>query len=161
MQSFWDFWGFLKISCLVAKSEIGTKFYTILQNIWHLCWPRVRVHIEMGNLRARTPCVYSCLYLKWIHFQKCGYPTIEALDRSRLILDTDHWFSSKSRQNMIFWNVKSYSCIYLKWFHSKCGYRGIRQKQLNFRCRSFTLWILIRHLLPVHWRKKPFVLLCL
>ena len=29
---------------------------------------------------------------------------IEALDRSRLILD---WFSSKSRQNMIFWNVKA------------------------------------------------------
>jgi hypothetical protein len=25
-ESFWDFWGFLKISCLVAKSEIGTLF---------------------------------------------------------------------------------------------------------------------------------------
>ena len=32
-------------------------FYTILQNIWHLCWPLVRIHIEMGNLRPRTPCV--------------------------------------------------------------------------------------------------------
>jgi hypothetical protein len=32
---------------------------------------------------------------------------IEALDRSRLILNTDHWFSSKSCQNMIFLNVKA------------------------------------------------------
>ena len=32
---------------------------------------------------------------------------IEALDRSRLILNTDHWFSSKSRQNMIFLNDKA------------------------------------------------------
>ena len=41
----------------------------------------------------------------------------EALDRSSWILDADHWFSSKSHQNMIFWNVKSYSCINLKWVH--------------------------------------------
>ena len=58
-KSFSDFWGFLKISCPVAKSEIGTRFYTVLLNIWHLCWPRVRVHIEMGDLRPRTPCVKS------------------------------------------------------------------------------------------------------
>jgi hypothetical protein len=48
-------------------------------------------------------------------------------------------FSSKSSENMIFWNFKSYSCtcIFLKGIHfQKRGCRGIRQKQLNFRCRS-------------------------
>jgi len=61
----------------------------------------------------------------------------EALDRSSWILDSDHCFSSKSHENWFFWNVKSYSCIYLEWIlFQKRGYRGIRQKQLNFWCRS-------------------------
>ena len=62
----------------------------------------------------------------------------EALDRSSWILDSDHCFSSKSNENSFFFcNVKSYSCIYLEWilFQTR-GYRGIRQKQLNFWYRS-------------------------
>jgi hypothetical protein len=54
---FWDFWDFLKFSALVAKSEIGTQFYTIFLNIWRPSWPWIRLNIEMGNLEARTPCV--------------------------------------------------------------------------------------------------------
>ena len=38
--------------------EIG--MYTILQNSWHLSWPRVAVNIEMGNsLRADSLCAVS------------------------------------------------------------------------------------------------------
>ena len=57
LQKFWDFWGFLKFSALVAKSEIGTQFYTIFLNIWRPSWPWIRLNIEMRNLEARTPCV--------------------------------------------------------------------------------------------------------
>ena len=57
---------------------------------------------------------YSCIYLKWVHPINVAK---EALDRNSWIFDADHWFSSKSRENMIF--VKSYFTIYLKWFHSK------------------------------------------
>ena len=77
---------------------------------------------------------YSCIYLKWVHSVNVAK---EALDRNSWIFDADHWFSSKSRENMIFSNVKSYSCIYLKWIlFQKHDYIGIRQTQLNFRCRS-------------------------
>ena len=47
---------------------------------------------------------YSCIYLKWVHPINVAK---EALDRNSWIFDADHWFSSKSRQNMIFWNVKA------------------------------------------------------
>ena len=33
-------------------------------NIWHLCWPRVRIHIEIGDLRPRTPCVLRVYQLE-------------------------------------------------------------------------------------------------
>ena len=52
----------------------------------------------------------------WNEFTSKNVAT-EALDRNSWILDADHWFSSKSRENIIF--VKSYASIYLKWFHSK------------------------------------------
>ena len=31
----------------MAKNEIGTRFYIIFLNIWHLFWPWVRVNIEV------------------------------------------------------------------------------------------------------------------
>ena len=54
----------------------------------------------------------TCIYLKGIHFQKCGCRAIR-----------QNWFSISVQSHMkivcFFWNVKSYSCIYLKWIHSK------------------------------------------
>ena len=54
----------------------------------------------------------TCIYLKGIHFQKCGCRGIR-----------QNWFSISVQSHMkivcFFWNVKSYSCIYLKWIHSK------------------------------------------
>ena len=74
----------------------------------------------------------SCIFLKWFH-SKCGYRGI----RQKQLNFRCRSFSSKSRENWFFWNVKSYSCIYLKWIlFQKRGYRGIRQKQLNFRCSA-------------------------
>ena len=61
LQKIWDFWGFLKFSALVAKSDIGTQFYTIFLNIWRPSWPWIWLNIEMGNLEARTPCVKRTL----------------------------------------------------------------------------------------------------
>ena len=54
----------------------------------------------------------TCIYLKGIHFQKCGCRGIR-----------QNWFSISVQSHMkivcFFWNVKSYSCIYLIWIHSK------------------------------------------
>ena len=54
----------------------------------------------------------TCIFLKGIHFQKCGCRGIR-----------QNWFSISVQSHMkivcFFWNVKSYSCIYLKWIHSK------------------------------------------
>ena len=60
LQNFCDFWVFLKFRSKVAKSETGTWFFRIFQTFWHLHWPWVCVRIEMGNLEAKTPCVYFC-----------------------------------------------------------------------------------------------------
>ena len=83
---------------------------------------------KIGCLMSWTR-YYSCIYLKWVHPINMAK---EALDRNSWIFDADHWFSSKSHENMIFvksyasiylkwfqsnWNVKSYSCVYLKWVH--------------------------------------------
>ena len=47
-----------KFSGLVAKSEIDKDFLTTFLIFWHLCWSWVRVNIEMGNLKAKSPCVW-------------------------------------------------------------------------------------------------------
>ena len=57
-KSFCDFWGFFKFRSMVAKSETGTWFFRIFLIFWHLCWPWVCVHMEMGNLEAKTSCVF-------------------------------------------------------------------------------------------------------
>ena len=49
----------------------------------------------------------------------CGKIPSKIVFVPRIYLKLDNWFSSKSHENMIFWNVKSYSCIYLNWIHSK------------------------------------------
>ena len=67
LQNFSDFWLFLKFRSMDAKSETGTRFFRIFWTIWHLYWPWVCIRIEMGNLEAKTPCVwlfYSCQFLQ-------------------------------------------------------------------------------------------------
>ena len=60
-QNFSDFWLFLKFKSMVAKFETGIWFVNIFWTFWHLYWPWVCVCIEMGNLEAKTPCVFDCL----------------------------------------------------------------------------------------------------
>ena len=110
----------------VAKEALGRSRLILDTDHWSssksrqntIFWNVNAIHVSIWN--DFTPNVAS-----------------EALERSSWILDSDHCFSSKSRENCFFWNVKSYSCIYLEWIlFQKRGYRGIRQKQLNFWYRS-------------------------
>ena len=93
---------------------------------------------------------YSCIYLKWVHPINVAK---EALDRNSWIFDADHWFSSKSRENMIF--VKSYFTIYLKWFHSKnmATEPLDRNSWINYLKNEHCYL----HFLGIHFVKKQFL----
>ena len=104
----------------IRQEQINFKYRSLVQ---------FKVTSKYDFLKCQSN---SCIFLKWFH-SKCGYRGI----RQKQLNFRCRSFSSKSRENCFFWNVKSYSCIYLKWIlFQKRGYRGIRQKQLNFRCSA-------------------------
>ena len=76
----------------------------------------------------------SCIFLKWIHSKNVS---TETLDRNSWILDASHLFTSKSREYCLFFEISIAIPVPI-WneFTPKRGFRGITQKQLNFRCRS-------------------------
>ena len=104
------------------------KRYLLIINLWFSS--KSHEHWFFWNVIS-----YSCIYLKQIHSKNV---TTEAIDRNSWILDADHWFSSKSHENCDFFEIFKAipECILEKNSLKKCGYRGIRQKKLNFRCRS-------------------------
>ena len=100
----------------IRQEQINFKYRSLVQ---------FKVTSKYDFLKCQSN---SCIFLKWLH-SKCGYRGI----RQKQLNFRCRSFSSKSRENWFFWNVKSYSCIYLKWIlFQKRGYRGIRRKQLNF-----------------------------
>ena len=91
----------------MAKEALDRKSWILDGDLWFQF--KVKWNMIFWNFKSYS-C--TCIYLKGIHFQKCGCRGIR-----------QNWFSISVQVTwklfVFFWNVKSYSCIYLKWIHSK------------------------------------------
>ena len=101
LQNFSDFWVFLKFRSMVAKSETGTWFFRIFRTFWHLYWPWVCIHMEMGNLEAKTPCVLQMSYSRYIGLKSDGaLMAPPCFDFSKSSKMKTHFFKSPSGKGL-------------------------------------------------------------